>query len=456
MEELKTIAQLNDELTGYSCPADDGTAKILDACIITKVGRYGEYIDGIRLTLTRRLFCDAFRYDSTFRAFSTSSDRKIHAVYVSASGNLGDASPSGKYILIEFSDPFDDPIEYANHVTYREATRTREASLPITVYIHQPLETCGHEVIAPRSIITTHEECPDIDRFTYSFFEKEGAVEIYRILYVPECYDGTAPIPLIVHFPSGDAAAVNQNGLYTGALYRHPDATIWASEEVQKEHPAIVLSAGRAGGFKLPTRGTYYEAAYVRMINDVLNTYNIDRTRIYSVSLAAGTVNQWNVAEDYPDLFTAFISTTVSPFSAEQMRNDWRSPNAKPTDPEKVLTDTAKLISNQPCWLFCGQRDPLGRENPYPNPGGQKNAMASVFTILQERGVAVDLADEEKMWNGLIEGSEQAEAQIQRAAGKPMVTLFQPNTILPNGHACWSSVYLNKRVRDWLFEQKKG
>jgi len=187
---------------------------------------------------------------------------------------------------------------------------------------------------------------------------------------------------------------------------------------------------------------------YLKVIQKIMSDYNVDASRIYSVSLAGGSVPMWSTILANPKLFAAQISTSYDPYHAfkDQPRDKF-----------------AILLKTLPGWFFAGLDDPTGAGVLGPADKRFKGErLRDISALMNKDGFNIDVAygqDGELMWNGLLRGekaSKLANDQLARAKAKKashLVTIYIPGTLLVNQHWSWDATYSNAAVRNWLFQQ---
>lgn len=189
---------------------------------------------------------------------------------------------------------------------------------------------------------------------------------------------------------------------------------------------------------------------YVAIVKKILADYDVDRSRIYAVSLAGGSVPMWSTILANPTLFAAQISTAYDPYHA------WK-------DVKVGEAQFSRLLKTMPGWFFAGLTDPTGAGSlGAADTRFKGERLRDIAVVANAAGEHIDIAygtEGELMWNGLLRGERAtrlAEAQLaraQKAKATHLVTLYIPGTILVNQHWCWDATYANAGVRSWLFQQ---
>ena len=436
-----------------ACPLP--AAYIADAKIVTEVLGWGETVTGVRLEYSEEIRGDSIKRNNdplkplATLTYDLDNGREINAVYVNNSGKKGEASPYGRYVFIDFCQEGANWTRYTEYVAFDAAAKTRPESEAVYISQREPVVTKDGETAEPQGILTSGELRLGIDDFTTFLYTGDLVDDdtlFYCHLYIPEGYEekkeGLDDLPLILHFPSSDVTYDDYSGLYYGALFSHSDAIEWVREEAQEEHPAFLLSYGSN------QRVRWHGDIYAEVVGELLEKYNIDPSRIYGIGLAAGSNALWEAAFGHPDLFAGIISVS---FEFAKVYGD-----------EEAAENAAKLFRTAPAWVFVGEDD-FSATAQHPDDSRVKGPLLrSQVEELEAMGLNLCFADGEDMWNGLLSGSKaekQAEAQIARAeesGADGLVTLFLANTLRVNGHCAWTSVYTNRAVRNWLFEQASG
>ena len=421
-------------------------ADIIDAKIVTEVLEWGETVTGVRLEYSEEIAGTSIqRNSSTTRplTYLIPEDRAIDSAYVNNSGEKGEAEAYGKYVFLDFYIGY-DWAHYLDWPLYDGNAKNRPESPAITVYQVEPVMTKDGDVVLPGGgIKTTGEIRTGIDDFTTfpytGALAPEGSPFLFH-LYIPEGYEEKTEdlenLPLVLHFPSGDATYSDYSGNYYGAIVSHNDVAVWVTEEAQEENPAFVLTYGA------PERPSNEDISkiYIETVQSLLGKYNIDPARIYGVSLAGGSKALIPVISAEPGLIAGAIIICYD------FREDY--------DAETAKAKYAGLFDAIPVWLIVSQDDFTGKAAGDPRPKYQR--MLETITELNEEGCNVALADS---WNGLLRGKKaekQAISQIEEAkaiGADDLFSVFLANTVRVNGHAAWTAVYSNDAIRGWLFEQ---
>jgi predicted peptidase len=444
--------------------ADAPAASLKEGSLVTEVLSWGETVTAVRLEYTEEIYCGelaiisaALATDSGLPKFHLFADRPITNAYVNNSGNKGDVAVYGKYVFLELGLNNADQSTYRSQVTFNQSTKSRPKLAGYNVSQILPVTTRSGKVVAPVTIATTREICIGMDDYkTFTYKNEATGKTLNYHLYIPAGYETKGSqrnLPLVVHFPSGDYNIGDWTGKYRGAMFSHPDALYWSTKEAQAQNPSFVLTVGGAADPSwngLEFAKSEMQQNYVKIIQKVMGDYNVDASRIYSISLAGGSVPMWSTILGNPKLFAAQISTSYDPYHA------WKS--------AKVGEENfAALLKTLPGWFFAGAQDTtglgiLGAEDKRLK--GER--LRDVSAMANQNGANIEIGygkDGELMWNGLLRGTpatRMAEEQIARAkakGAKHLVTVYMPGTVVINQHWTWDAAYSNAAVRNWLFQQ---
>ena len=438
-----------------------------EASLVTEVLPWGETVTALRLEYSDEIYCaevtalmPSQTSDSSIVKYHLFADRSITIVYVNNSGKKDEVALYGKYVFINLGIQNMDPTTYRSQVAFNPATKNRPRLPGYIVSQTSPIATRSGTVIPPTTISTTREICVGPDDFTTFTYRNDATGHTLNYhLYVPKGYEtkrqDVRSLPLVVHYPSGDFNYADWTGKYRGALFSHHDALYWSDEESQAQHPAFVVTVGGPADPHWATEGASFPESemqqnYVKVIQKILSDYNVDASRIYGVSLAAGSVPMWSTILANPELFAAQISTAYEPYHAYKDQN-------------LAQDRLGLLLKTLPGWFFAGLNDPTGAGVLGPNDTRFKGErLRDLAALMNKDGSNIDVAygkEGELMWNGLLRGDKArklADDQVARAKARRathLVTLYMPGTLLVNQHWSWDATYSNAGVRSWLFQQ---
>lgn len=178
-----------------------------------------------------------------------------------------------------------------------------------------------------------------------------------------------------------------------------PNGVMYASEEMQKDHPAYVL-APQSDQSVTETRWTDEELENViEVVNELIAEGKVDENRVYVVGHSMGGQGTWNMLRKAPDLFAAAV--TIAPRVISE---------------DAELEDLAEL-TELPVWLFHATSDPINLVS------GSLDRYNKLIELGSETAKLTELSDEEMLAYGLGELSpfEYHASQIV-VANSPEVT----------------------------------
>jgi len=457
------IATLLLSFSSIAFCADAAGPSLKEASLVTEVLPWGETVTAVRLEYTDEINCAELTSlmpsqtsDTSIVKFRLFADRSITSVYVNNNGKKDDVQVNGKYVFINLGIQNMDPQTYRSQVTFNPVTKNRPRLAGYIVSQTSPITTRSGKVIEPVTVGTTHEISVGLDDYTPFTYKNEATGHTLNYhLYIPKGYETNSAalknLPLVVHYPSGDFNYADWTGKYRGALFSHHDALYWSDEESQAQNPAFVVTVGGTADPHWSFDGfseSEMQQNYLKVIQKIMSDYNVDASRIYSVSLAGGSVPMWSTILANPKLFASQISTSYDPYHAfkDQPRDKF-----------------AILLKTLPGWFFAGLDDPTGAGVLGPADKRFKGErLRDISALMNKDGFNIDVAygqDGELMWNGLLRGekaSKLANDQLARAKAKKashLVTIYIPGTLLVNQHWSWDATYSNAAVRNLLFQQ---
>lgn len=452
-------------------------SRIVASHLVTEVLDWGETITAIRLEYVDEIWCGSIfncLEDQTYAL--QSSHFYIDKLYVNRSGRKGDVQLCGKYVFLELGLVNPDPINYRDHVLFQESGSTPlnvDGNLILSddflggMVRHRANFICVQQNVdipmkngetAYRTKVLVHDEIRlIIDDFETHRISNAASEEWLNYhLFVPDgAEQSDTPLPLVVHFPSGDYNYRDYSNKLQGALFAHPDCTVWASNENQREHPSYVMTVG--GRFSYMDWGTEKYAhecwpveLYVKAIKEVIAQHNVDEHRIYAVSLGGGGGALWKIGAAYPDLFAAQLCTSYDFYSCF-------------LSVERGREIMIKNLESMRCWWFCGQLDYTGLHSLSKDDERLKGEFwEDLAGYAGAQGYKIDMTGPNELWNGFLRGeaaADMAQAQIDRAdqdEANALISVFIPGTIQASCHWSWTSTYSNTAVRKWLYQQRKN
>jgi len=241
--------------------------------------------------------------------------------------------------------------------------------------------------------ITRENIQPVVDKFlklTYTDMET-GTTMQYR-LFKPVHYKPEEAYPMVLFLHgSGECGSDNE-----AQLLANQGATIWAKKEEQARHPCFVLAP--------QAKDTWLDDANnkngisdidmaLKVLYRVMESYNIDKNRLYATGVSDGATGVWNLNQKDPALFAAMV------------------PVCGIGDPEQ-----AYKLTDKPIWAFHGEGDP-------------------VISVNYTRAMIQSL---------------------RNLGAEPLFTEYPRETyIYPMAHYSWVRAYQTREMRDWVFAQIK-
>ena len=247
-------------------------------------------------------------------------------------------------------------------------------------------------------------------------------------LFIPENYTTNKKYPLIVFI--GDASTV---GIETNLpLIESVGGPIWATNTMQKEHECFVL-VPQYKEIIIDDRNGYSKSEYInitiKLIFELLNTYNIDSNKIYGTGQSMGAMTTLYILANYPDLYAAGLIVD----------GQWK-------------IDELKGLVNATFTYFAAEGD----EKAYNGQNEVKNYFDNnniSYNSLYDINAQEEIIILNNLTNDMYNSKNQRNF-ITYLKG----TVFPNNSksIYDNEHmASFKYGYRIDRVREWLFEQNK-
>lgn len=241
-------------------------------------------------------------------------------------------------------------------------------------------------------------------------------------LYVPQSLDKNKSYPLVLFM--ADASTVAKGVLRP--LQQGYGALVWVTEQAQAKNPCFVLVPQYTTTTVTDESKTSYEVEMtLRLLNHIVDKYNIDRNRLYTTGQSMGGMMSlyFNIA--HPDLFAASLFVGCQ----------WDTSNM------------GHFIDDKFCYVVAAgdKKAPIGME-------GLKQ-------VLRSKGVTFGTAE----WSAKLPQAEQ-ETNVQELLAKGYnhnFIVFTEGTVIPEGKPgiehMWSfdPAYKLDSLRDWLFKQTK-
>lgn len=212
--------------------------------------------------------------------------------------------------------------------------------------------------------------------------EIEKRVSLRYLLYLPKEYDAQSSVkwPLIL-FLHG----MGERGDDLELVKKHGIPKI---VEERDDFPFVAISPQ----CPLHSLWTMELDTLHALIVEAMQTYNVDRSRIYLTGLSMGGYGVWHLAEAYPELFAAVV------------------PICGGALPMVGFPERIKVLKNTPIWVFHGAKDDV-----VPLKNSQ------------------ELVDVLKKHNGNVKFTIYSDA----------------------GHDSWTETYENPELYAWLLRQKR-
>lgn len=262
-------------------------------------------------------------------------------------------------------------------------------------------------------IVSTIEECPLVDKFQQLTFRSPytGQVLPYN-LYIPEDYDPNISYPLVLFIH--DAGAVSTEVKQT--LVQGRGAIVWATPELQKRHPCIVV-APQYPYVTVDDNWSYshHLDATIELLKELQTHYSIDANRIYTTGQSMGCMSSIVMMLKEPNLFAGALLVA----------GKW--------DPSLMTP-----LVNQNIWIISCEGD-----------GHSNQLQGEAVELWRKEGAYVA----EATWN--MESSEEEFAQLVKEMREGNPHLLFTHFTGGNHRATWYIAYDIEGVQNWLFEQRK-
>lgn len=245
-------------------------------------------------------------------------------------------------------------------------------------------------------------------------------------LYIPKNYDPNRKYPLVqfIH----DAGACGKDTRL--ALAQGMGALVWASPEVQKDHPCFVFAPQFDGPPIVDDDWNVDERLEdaKEALDNVLELYSIDRNRIYTTGQSMGCMASIVLNVRYQNYFAA----------SYLVAGQWDERNIRGLEKQKL-------------WMLCSQGD------------------AKAFPIMNQMCVNMERAGAKvfrRVINAGLSQEKYAEIADEIAKEKPNIifTPYKLETVADGWHSdggehhvtTWQTAYDIKMIREWMFAQCRG
>jgi predicted peptidase len=180
------------------------------------------------------------------------------------------------------------------------------------------------------------------------------AASINYLLFKPRSYSASgAPVPLIVFLHGSGERGDDLEKVKTWG----PPAIV----EKNPDFPFMVVSP------QLPASEWWHANLLKAMLDEVLASHNVDRSRVYLTGLSSGGYGTWDLASRYPEYFAA-----IAPICG----------GGRPTQIER--------LKDVPAWVFHGAKDTTVPEQQSAIMVAALRALGGdvTYTVLPEGGHA--------------------------------------------------------------------
>lgn len=391
----------------------------------------GNYIAGIRLEYSGEINASAVDY-TTYLV----KGYNVVGTYVNNTGVWGDCATSGKFVFVLIQEPINTTSAmYKTHTNYGGY----DVFTPPTLFISQLaaikvnteglIDSAGNTTIAAFGIESNELVNLVGEKFIGGEYvvEENGYNIMYR-LFVPQGYenggDSLAALPMVIYYHGGGEGGYN-NIL---PILDSRSALNFAEDAWQDKHPCFVLvpqNPTKSGG------NEQFMVAALGLIEQVLDQYNVDENRIYTMGTSAGTKSAVATNIAMPDRIAGTLLASAAMF--------------------EYTAEDHEAIRNIPTWLVTAADEIPRRLNA---------SEAFVATAASIGRVAASNVGEDA-WNGYLSGyaaEKLAKAQIALAeelGTNLLYTHYQVNTVEPDFHLNYLKAFNNQAILEWLFAQSK-
>jgi predicted peptidase len=399
--------------------SENQIGNVLDVCTLAKVYPEGQQISAVILT-----------YDVEIDAESLSKDtyevenRTITDAFVNSRPDTR-GRENGNCVIIQLSRADKDSFTLERRGERMDA-RMFFRDIEIKVKQRKEVKGTKGEICPAReeSYIGYKVRQPLVDRFLQGEYEGEK----YN-LFIPDHYDPAKKYPLVLFIE--DAGVLGSDARI--ALAQGIGAVVWSRPQEQKRHECFVLAPQVAG----PTiTNDEFEATeelevIKKLLDHVVDSYSIDKNRIYGTGQSMGCMATCELNVRYPDLFAACLL----------VGGQW--------NPETMV----KCV-NKKFWITVAEGD----EKAFPINN-------QVTENLEKAGAKVG-----RYWWDAKKSPEELEKEVSEALKDDCnirYTVFEGNSVLPDEvdphlpiplqfHTnTWRVAYTIQGLRDWLLSEKK-
>lgn len=364
----------------------------------------------------------------------TIEGKTIAAASVSSVPDKAKGESSGRYVILSLSNPnpqSDKPLpahpEKGDDHGGKgvDAPMNSDKVLPdISFSLKQTgmvWDTKGIPYLPSETVYTATAAEPELKGFKEGLYRDPvtGAAMPYH-LYLPKDYENGKSYPLIVFIPDA-SADTNDTKL---SLVQGNGGTIWASQEEQAKHPSLVLvlhySKDLIDSLGMMTtdenKWTPGLTLAYDTIRHIIDTYHVDKNRIYGTGQSQGGMANIAISDKYPDLFAAQYLVACQ-WNVEEMA----------------------ALKDKNLWIMVSEGD----TKAYPG-------MNSAVKLWQSLGTPVATSG---LWDSHSEGREWKHytgSMMQQGCPINYSVFAEGNHMYT-----WTIAYNIAPIRDWLFTQTK-
>jgi predicted peptidase len=263
---------------------------------------------------------------------------------------------------------------------------------------------------------------PDLSRFTQQVYtDPKTGIQLPYNLFLPKDYDPSKKYPL-VYF--GVDMSGNNNDLTT-PLYQGNGAIVWTDPEFQKKHPCIVVAPqytdSLVNKLGMMTTDDNVWTPGLELVKNflyaMLDTYSVDKNRVYGTGQSQGGMTNIAISDRYPDLFAAQYLVACQ----------WN-------------TDEMMALKDKKLWITVCEGD----TKAFPG-------MNEATSMWENAGTQV--ARNTEYWDSTASPEEldQKADELIREGAPINYTVFKGG----NHMYTWSFAYQIPAIREWIFAQHK-
>lgn len=210
--------------------------------------------------------------------------------------------------------------------------------------------------------------------FEWDYTNENGEDTYYCYsLYVPAAYDETTSLPLIVYIPDSSLVYTKSENSITKTKLQ-PCCTKWITDENMEKNPAFFLIFGVTSGFNFTDEGNTEGDQALKIIDKVVEDYNMDTNRLYLTGQSMGGIADFYLNDKYPEKFAATVYVGCQTGGTARDEDD----------PDYYRIINNRVWENQKFVYICSRKD---QQAPY----GQDDMLA----VLDEDGLEYGGATEE-------------------------------------------------------------